>query len=157
MPKCAHSGWQGWPSMKFPNVSEETGVAGNSSVQKEEQVLSTRVLWIPVSLVWLGMAGALAQAPSPNSDDVTDYAKLCYQRLGIKETDVPATLKCSDGGNLPISVDMAVKDDFQASCDKPVWLNSGVLNAQCYGKNTRIQEIPIAGVTGARNKVRGIL
>ena len=50
-----------------------------------------------------------------------------------------------------------VKDDFQASCDKPVWLGSGVVNAQCYGKNTRIQEIPIAGVTCARNRVRGIL
>ena len=87
-------------------------------------------------------------------DDVTEYAKACYTRLKIKDTDLPGPFRCKDGVQLLVkkdgkTLDIAVNDvpnplaatGFPADCDFPAWLPNG---RQCYG-NSFIQQLKIAG------------
>lgn len=89
------------------------------------------------------------------SDDVTDYAKACYARLKIKETDFAGPFKCKNGTQLVSVVNGKTVDitlpggapnpdnagAFPATCDFPTWLPN---DKQCYG-NSFIQELKIGG------------
>jgi hypothetical protein len=89
-------------------------------------------------------------------DDVTQYAKNCYQRLLIKDTDFPGPFQCKAGKQLVTMVNGVIQDitlpngmsnpnnpgDFPATCDFPAWLPNG--GKQCYG-GSFIQQLSIAG------------